>query len=147
MTPDQEAFLVRARARLRELEELRAEAGDALTSDDFALVDREVLERMDDVHGAITRVLRGQPATLNARPATRYTVYRLDVLAGRWLRVLTARDMPTAVRHLIELQGLGEIAHLVAWLTLSDRTAQERDESRFRPQLSVVDASDHVVRM
>src|SRR5215469_16718177 len=143
MTPDQETFLVRARARLRELEGLRAEAGDALTSDDFALVDREVLDRLDEVHGAITRVLRGQPATLNAHPATRYTVYRLDVSAGRWLRVLTVRDMPTAVRQLIELQGLGEIAHLVAWLTVSDRTAQEHDASRFRPQLTVVDASDH----
>jgi hypothetical protein len=147
MNPDQEAFLARARVRLRELEALRLEARDTLTSDDFAEVDRETLLRLDDVHGAITRALRGQQATLNARPATRYTVYQLDLRAGRWLRVLTSRDMPIAVRHLIELQSSGEIAHVVAWLTLDDRTAQEHDAARFRPQLAVADAGDHVVRM
>lgn len=147
MTPDQAAFLDRARARLRELEALHEEARTALTTDDFVEVDRELLVRLDDVHAAMTRALRGQVATLNARPTTRYTVYRLDVTAGRWLRVLTTRDMPTGVRHLIELQASGEIAHIVAWLTLSDRTAQERDERRFRPQLVVADASDHILRM
>ncbi len=147
MNPDQAAFLDRARARLRELEALREEARDAITTDDFAEVDRELLVRLDDVHAAMTRALRGQVATLNARPATRYTIYWLDLAAGRWLRVLTTRDMPTAVRHLIELQTSGEIAHIVAWMTLGDRTTQERDERRFRPQLVVADASDHIVRM
>lgn len=145
MTPEQEAFLIRARARLRELEALREEAHVALTSDEHAEVDRELLQRLDDVHGAITRALRGQQATLNARPATRYTVYRLDVTVGQWLRVLTTRDMPTALRHLIDQQSSGEIAHLVAWLTLADRTAQEQDAARFRPQLSVTDARDHII--
>lgn len=147
MNPDQAAFLDRARARLRELEALREEAHNALTTDDFLEVDQELLLRLDDVHAAMTRALRGQGATLNARPATRYTVYWLDLVAGRWLRVLTTRDLPTGVRHLIELQASGEIAHIVAWLTLSERTAQERDAQRFRPQLVVADASDHIVRM
>jgi hypothetical protein len=142
MTPEQEAFIARARARLRELEGLREDARFALTSDDFAEVDGEIMLHLDAVHGAITRVLRSQPAALNVRPATRYTVYHLDVGAGRWLRVLTTRDMPTALRHLIELQGSGEISHLVAWQTLADRTAQEQDASRFRPQLTVVDVTD-----
>ncbi|HEX9057244.1 MAG TPA: hypothetical protein VF818_06890 [Ktedonobacterales bacterium] len=147
MTPDQEAFLARARDRLRELEALRDDAHDGLTSDDFVEVDRELLQRIDDVHGAITQALRGLPATLNARPATRYTVYRLDVTAGQWLRVLTTRDVSTAVRHLMEQQGSGEIAHVVAWLSIGDRAAQERDAGRFRPQLTVADARDHVVRL
>ncbi len=147
MTPDQEAFLTNARARLRELEALRAEASVSLTSDDFAEVDRELMLRLDDVRGAMTRALRGQQATLNARPTTRYTIYRLDLPVGQWLRVLTTRDIPTAVRHLIELQGSGEIAHIVAWLTLDDRTAQERDATRFRPQLSIADAAGHIVGM
>jgi hypothetical protein len=147
MKLEQEAFLVRARARLRELEALHEEARQSLTTDDFAEVNREVLVHLDDIHGAMTQVMRGQPATLNARPATRYTVYRLDVAGGRWLRVLTVRDMPTAVRHLIELQSSGEIAHLVAWLTVSERAAQEQDVTRFRPPLSVEDAGDHIVRM
>src|SRR5579864_474227 len=60
MTPEQEAFLIRARARLRELEALREEAHVALTSDEHAEVDRELLQRLDDVHAAITRALRGQ---------------------------------------------------------------------------------------
>jgi hypothetical protein len=147
MTPDQEAFLARARARLRELEALREEARVSLTSDDYAEVDRELMLRLDDVRGAMTRALRGQEATLNARPATRYTVYRLDLAAGRWLRLLTTRDLPTAVRHLMDLQGAGEIAHVVAWLTLAERMAQEHDAARFRPQLAVADARDHTVRM
>jgi hypothetical protein len=147
MTTDQEAFLATARARLRELEALRAEASVSLTSDDLAEVDRELMLRLDDVRGAMTRALRGQQATLNARPTTRYTNYRLDLPAGRWLRVLTTRDIPTAVRHLIELQSAGEIAHIVAWLTLADRTAQEGDTARFRPQVGVADAADHVVGM
>lgn len=138
---------MRARARLRELEALREEARDSLTSDDFAEVDRELLLRLDDIHGAITRALRGQSATLNARPTTRYTIYWLDMTASCWLRVLTTRDISTGLRHLIELQASGEIAHIVAWLTLADRTAQEGDAARFRPRLIVADASDHEVRM
>lgn len=147
MTPEQESFIERARARLRELEALRDEARDALTSDDFAEVERELLLRLDDIHGAITRALRERQATLNARPTTRYTIYLLDLAAGKWLRVLTTRDLPAAVRHLIELQASGEIAHIVAWVTLADRAGQERDDARFQPALAIVDASDHRVRM
>ena len=147
MTPEQEAFLIRARARLRELEALREEAHVALTSDEHAEVDRELLQRLDDVHGAITRALRGQQATLNARPATRYTVYLLDLAGARWLRVLTARDLPAALERLIELQQSGEIAHVLPWCTLGERTAHEQDGARFRPPLAVVDASDHTIRL
>lgn len=147
MTAEQEAFLARARVRLRELEGLCEEARDALTSDDFALVQQEVLVRLDDTHAAMTRALRGQQATLNARPATRYTLYRLDLAASRWLRILTTRDLAIAVGQVIELQASGEIAHLIAWLTLSDRTEQERSDARFRPQVAIVDARDHSVRM
>src|SRR5260370_11286920 len=92
MATEQHAFLARARALLRELEALRAEAQDLLTADDYETVAGELLLRLDDTHAAMTRVLRGQPATLNARPATRYTIYQLDVAGGRWLRMLTARD-------------------------------------------------------
>jgi hypothetical protein len=144
---DQTAFLARARARLRELDLLLAEAADALTSDDLAMVQHEAILQRDDIHGAVTRVLRGYAATLNAHPTLRYTIYSLDMPAARWLRVLTSRDLTTAVRHLIELQGFGEPAHLVAWLTLADRAAQERDPARFSPQCVVADAKDHVIRM
>jgi hypothetical protein len=147
MATEQHAFLARARAHLRELEALRAEAQDLLTADDYETVAGELLLRLDDTHAAMTRVLRGQPATLNARPATRYTIYQLDVAGGRWLRTLTARDLPAALQHLIELQQSGEIAHLVAWRTASDRAAQEQDAARFRPLLAVVDASDHQIRL
>ena len=71
LATEQRAFLVRARARLRELEALRARAQDALTADDYETVAGELLLRLDDTHAAITRVLRGQPATLNSRPGTR----------------------------------------------------------------------------
>ena len=147
MTPEQQSFISRARAYLRELESLRDEARDALTSDDYALVERELLLRLDGIHGAITRALRQQPATLNTRPATRYTNYLLDLTTGQWMRVLTTRDLPTAVSRLIELQASGEIAHMVAWLTLADRTNQEHHDTRFRSQLAIVDARDHSVRM
>src|SRR5260221_734577 len=113
MKLEQEAFLVRARARLRELEALHEEARQSLTTDDFVEVNREVLVRLDDIHGAMTQVMRGQPATLNARPATRYTVYRLDVAGGRWLRFLTVRGIPTAMRHLFDHQGAVDICHQV----------------------------------
>lgn len=142
MTPEQEAFIARARARLRELEGLRAEARDTLTTDDYAEGDREIMLHLDAIHGAITRALRGQVASLHARPATRYTVYRLDIAGGRWFRVLTTRDMPTALRHLIDLQESGEISHLVPWETLADRAIREGDGSRFRPRLAIVDAGD-----
>jgi hypothetical protein len=147
LATEQRAFLVRARARLRELEALRARAQDALTADDYETVAGELLLRLDDTHAAITRVLRGQPATLNSRPGTRYTIYQLDLAGGRWLRVLTARDLPVALERLIELQQSGEIAHLLPWRTLSERAAQERDGARFRPTLAVVDASDHTIRL
>ena len=147
MSPEQEAFLVRARARLRELEGLRDDARDTLTADDFALVEREVLLRLDGIHAAITRALRGQLATLNDRPATRYTIYQLDLGAERWLRLLTTRDLTIAVSHLTELQSSGEIAHIVAWLTLTDRGEQERADPRFRPALAIVDARDHRVNL
>lgn len=147
MSPDQEAFIVQARARLRELEALRAEARVSLTSDDLDLVEHELLLHLDDIHGAITSVLRGQPATLNARPLTRYTTYRLDMAGDCWLRLLTTRDLTTALRDLIEEQTSGEIAHLVAWTSLDDRGAQERADRRFRPRLAITDATDHSVRM
>ena len=147
MTPDQDAFIAQARARLRELEALREEARVSLTSDDLEQVEREFLVRLDDIHGAITRALRGLPATLNAHPLTRYTIYRLDLAGDRWLRLLTTRDLPAALRHLIEQQGSGEIAHIIAWNTLDDRAQQERADSRFRPRLDIADASDHRVRM
>ncbi|HEY7832991.1 MAG TPA: hypothetical protein VIG30_05435 [Ktedonobacterales bacterium] len=147
MTPEQEAFLVRARARLRELEGLRDDTRDTLTADDFALVERELLLRLDDIHAAITRALRSEPATLNARPATRYTIYQLNLGAGQWQRLLTTRDLTIAVTHLTELQASGEIAHIVAWLTLTDRAEQERDDPRFRPALAIVDARDHRVNL
>jgi hypothetical protein len=149
MTPDQdqEAFIAQARARLRELEALREEAHISLTADDLEQVEREFLLRLDDIHGAITRALRGQPATLNAHPLTRYTIYRLDLRGDRWLRILTTHDLPAALRHLIEQQVSGEIAHVVAWVSLADRTSQERDDHRFRPRLAITDASDHSVRM
>lgn len=147
MDPDQETFLQRARARLREIEALWTEAHDGLTSDDFAVVGQELTGLRDEIHGSITQALRGQPTSLNLRPARRFTVYRLDLPAERWLRVLTTRDLPTATRQLIELQGFGEAAHLVAWVSLADRAAQEHDQSRFRPLLLVTDAADHVIRM
>ncbi|HEV2238392.1 MAG TPA: hypothetical protein VGR57_17160 [Ktedonobacterales bacterium] len=147
MATEQHAFLARARARLRELEALRAEAQQALTADDYEVVAGELLLRLDDTHAAMIRVLRGQHATLNARPGTRYTIYQLDVPGGRWLRMLTARDLPAALARLIELQQSGEIAHFVAWQTLSDRAAQEQDATRFRPPLAVVDARDHTIRL
>lgn len=147
MDPDQEAFLQRARARLREIEALWAEAHDGLTSDDVEVVARELMAARDEIHASITQVLRGQPASLNARPGRRYTVYRLDLPAQRWLRILTTRDLPTATRQLIELQDFGEPAHLVAWVSLADRAAQEHDEERFKPLLIVADAKDHVIRL
>jgi hypothetical protein len=147
LATEQHAFLKRARARLRELEALAAWAQDSLTADDFATVAGELLLRLDNTHAAMTRVLRGQPATLNARPATRYTVYRLDATGGRWLRVLTARDFTPALERLIELQQSGELAHLLAWRTLGERAAQEQDGARFRPLLAVEDASDHAIRL
>lgn len=142
MTPEQDAFIARARARLRELEDLRAAAREALTTDDFDEADSEIMLHVDAIHGAITRALRGQTASLHPRPVTRYTVYRLDIAGGRWLRVLTTRDMPTALRHLIDWQLSGEISHLVPWETLGDRDERERDETRFRPRLAILDAGD-----
>ena len=147
LATEQRAFLARARARLRELEGLAAWAQESLTADDFATVASELMLRLDDTHAAMTRVLRGQPATLNARPATRYTIYRLDAAGGRWLRVLTARDLAPALERLIELQQSGELAHLLPWRTLDERAAQEQDAARFRPLLAVVDASDHSIRL
>jgi hypothetical protein len=147
LATEQHAFLRRARARLRELEGLAARAQDSLTADDFTVVAAELLLRMDDTHTAMTRVLRGQPATLNARPATRYTIYQLDAAGGRWLRVLTARDFAPALERLIELQQSGEIAHLLPWRTLDERAAREQDAARFRPLLAVEDASDHAIRL
>jgi hypothetical protein len=147
MDPDQEAFLQSARARLREIESLRAEAHDGLTSDDFEVVNRELMELRDEIHASITQALRGQPASLNPRPGQRYTVYRLDLPAQQWLRILTTRDLPTATRELIEQQDFGESAHLVAWVSLADRAAQEHDQSRFKPPLHIADASDHVIRL
>jgi hypothetical protein len=147
LATEQQAFLARARARLRELEALRAQAHDALTADDDETVARELLLRLDETHAAITRVLRGQAATLNARPGTRYTVYLLDMAGERWLRVLTARDLAPALERLIALQQSGEIAHVLVWRTLDERTAQEQDDARFRPRLAVLDASDHAIRL
>lgn len=147
MDPDQETFLQRARARLREIESLWEEAHDGLTSDDYEVVSRELLAMRDAIHGSITQVLRGKPASLNTQPARRFTVYRLDLTAQRWLRILTTRDLPTATRQLIDLQGFGEPAHLVAWVSLTDRAAQEHDQTRFKPFLHMADAVDHVIRL
>jgi hypothetical protein len=147
MNADQETFLQSARARLQEITSVWTEAHDGLTSDDFEVVNRELTALRDEIHGSITLVLRGQPASLNPRPARRFTVYQLDLTAQRWLRVLTTRDLPTAARELIELHEFGEPAHLVAWVSLADRAAQEHDQTRFKPLLAVADAADHVIRL
>jgi hypothetical protein len=147
MDPEQETFLRGARARLGEITGLWAEAHEGLTSDDFAIVGGELMALRDQIHGSITQVLRGQPASLNPRPGRRFTVYRLDLPAQSWLRVLTTRDLPTAIRKVIELQDFGEPAHLVAWDTLTERGAQERDATRFKPLLRVADAADHVIHL
>jgi hypothetical protein len=147
MDADQETFLQRARARLRELEALGSEAHDGLTSDDFEVVHRELMCLRDEIHASITQALRGQATSLNPQPGRRFTVYRLDLPAERWLRILTTRDLLTAARQLIEVQGYGDAAHLVAWISLADRAAQEHDQTRFRPALLVADATDHVIRL